>query len=95
MLLLQDAAEKAQAAELATTPGGAWDFSALGWNLINVAIFGLLGVVIFGVALWLITNLAPFSVKKEIEEDQNTALAVVMGAILIGLAIILAAAIAG
>ncbi len=79
----------------AAPAGGAWDFNALGWNVINVGVFGLIGIVLFMIALWLITKLAPFSVKKEIEEDQNVALGVVMGAILIGLAIILAAAIAG
>ena len=37
----------------------------------------------------------PFSIMKEIEHDQNVALGVVMGAILLGLAIIVAAAIHG
>lgn len=74
---------------------GAWDFETLGWNVLNVGLFGLIGIALFMIALWLITKLAPFDVKKEIETDQNTALGVVMGAILIGLAIILAAAIAG
>jgi hypothetical protein len=34
-------------------------------------------------------------VRKEIEEDQNTALAVVIGAVIIGIAIVIAAAIQG
>ena len=37
----------------------------------------------------------PFSVTKEIEEDQNTALAIIMGAVIIGMSIIIAASIVG
>ena len=38
---------------------------------------------------------SPFSVKKEIEEDQNQALAIIIGALIIGIAIIVASAING
>ena len=53
------------------------------------------GAVIFGLAFWLCTKLTPFSVRKEIEEDQNTALAIILGAVIIGLAIIIGSAITG
>lgn len=56
-------------------------------------IYSVLGLVVFLVAFLLITRIAPFSIRKEIEEDQNTALAIIMGSVLIGLAIIIAAAI--
>ena len=36
-------------------------------------------------------KLAPFSVRKEIEVDQNIALAVIMGCVILGISIILAA----
>jgi uncharacterized membrane protein YjfL (UPF0719 family) len=35
----------------------------------------------------------PFSVVKEIEEDQNTALGILFGSVFIGLSIVIAAAI--
>jgi uncharacterized membrane protein YjfL (UPF0719 family) len=38
---------------------------------------------------------APFSVKKEIEEDHNTALAIIIGALIIGIALIISSAIQG
>ena len=38
-------------------------------------------------------KLMPFSVRKEIEEDQNTSLGIIIGSFLIGLAMIIAAAI--
>jgi uncharacterized membrane protein YjfL (UPF0719 family) len=52
-----------------------------------------IGVAVFAVTLYLMSVLSPFSIKKEIEEDQNTALGVIMGSILIGLALIISAAI--
>jgi putative membrane protein len=38
-------------------------------------------------------TLMPFSLRKEIEEDQNTALAIIIGSVIIGMSIIIAAAI--
>ena len=54
-----------------------------------------LGVLVFLLAFWLMGKVTPFSLRKEIEEDQNTSLAIVMGSIVIGLAIIIAAAVHG
>ncbi len=68
-------------------------------NIIRVVvesvIFVGIGLIVFLVAFFLITKLAPFSIRKEIEDDQNTALGIVIGSVMIGLAIIIAAAIGG
>ena len=61
--------------------------------IISSLIFVGIGFVVFLFAFFLITKIAPFSIRKEIEEDQNTALGIVIGAVLIGLSIIIAAAI--
>ena len=53
----------------------------------------LLGLVLFAAAYWLIMKLSPFSVRKEIQEDQNVALAVIIAAFVLGIALIVAAAI--
>ncbi len=58
-------------------------------------VYTVLGIVLFGICIWLVVKIAPFSVQKEIEEDQNIALAVIVGAMILGIAIILAAALAG
>jgi putative membrane protein len=63
--------------------------------LITTAIFTAFGLLIFGLAYVIILKATPFSVRKEIEEDQNVALAVVIGAIIIGISLIIAAAIQG
>jgi uncharacterized membrane protein YjfL (UPF0719 family) len=67
----------------------------LGDAAISTAVFAGIGLAVFGIAFWLMTKLAPFSVKKEIEEDQNTALAVIMAGVLIGISLIIAAAVSG
>ena len=63
--------------------------------LATTAIFVAIGLVVFALAFIIVVLIAPFSVKKEIEEDQNTSLAIIIGAIIIGVAMIISAAIQG
>lgn len=63
--------------------------------LTTTVIFVAIGLVVFLIAFLIVVLVAPFSVKKEIEDDQNTALAIIIGAIIIGIAMIIAAAIHG
>ena len=63
--------------------------------LATTVIFVAIGLVVFTVAFLIVVFVAPFSVKKEIEEDQNTSLAIIIGAIIIGVAMIISAAIQG
>ena len=63
--------------------------------LTTTVIFVLIGLVVFAVAFAIVVLVAPFSVKKEIEEDQNTSLAIIIGAVIIGVAMIISAAIQG
>ncbi len=61
--------------------------------LVTTLIFVSIGLVFFAVAYAVLSRI--FSIHKEIEEDQNTALGIVIGSIMIGIAIIIAAAIHG
>ncbi|HKX82911.1 MAG TPA: DUF350 domain-containing protein [Pyrinomonadaceae bacterium] len=63
--------------------------------LATTLIFVFIGLIVFGLAYFIVVLVAPFSVKKEIEEDHNTALAIIIGAMIIGIAMIIAAAIQG
>ena len=63
--------------------------------LATTVIFVLIGLVVFGLAFLIVVIAAPFSVKKEIEEDQNVSLAIIIGAVIIGVAMIISAAIQG
>jgi uncharacterized membrane protein YjfL (UPF0719 family) len=62
-------------------------------GIVQSLIFTAIGVVVFAVTFFLIVKALPFSVRKEIEEDQNTSLGILLGSVFIGLAIIIAAAI--
>ena len=61
--------------------------------LVTTLIFVFIGLVIFSVAYGVLGFMYP--IKKEIEEDQNTALGIVIGSIMIGLALIISSAIQG
>jgi putative membrane protein len=61
--------------------------------LVTTLIFVFIGLVIFSVAYGVLSFIYP--IKKEIEEDHNTALGIVIGSIMIGLAMIISAAIQG
>ena len=61
----------------------------------NATVYTVFGVVVFAIAFVIMTKLTPFSIRKEIEEDQNTALGVIVAGVLIGLALIISAAISG
>jgi putative membrane protein len=63
--------------------------------LVTTVVFVVLGLLVFGIAFLIIRNAAPFSIRKELEEDQNVALAIVIGSVILGVALIIAAAIHG
>lgn len=61
----------------------------------TTVIFVALGLIVFAIAFVIVVLVAPFSVKKEIEDDQNISLAVIIGSVIIGIAMIISAAIHG
>jgi putative membrane protein len=63
--------------------------------IVTTLVFVVIGLIIFALAFLIIAKAAPFSVRKEIEDDQNVALAVVIASIILGSALIIAAAIHG
>jgi putative membrane protein len=66
-------------------------FDVLMEALVTTLIFVSIGILFFAVAYFILGRMFP--IHKEIEEDQNTALGIVIGSIMIGIAIIIAAAI--
>ena len=61
--------------------------------LLNALIYALLGIVIFLFAFVIVDKLTPYHLWKEIVEDKNVALAILIGAISLGMCIIIAAAV--
>ena len=79
------------AAAAATSTGATLD--SLPANILSTVVYATLGLIFFGLAFMIFNKVMPFSVRKEIEEDQNTSLGVIIGSMLIGISIIIAAAI--
>lgn len=57
--------------------------------------FTAMGLAAFALAFLVIAKATPFSIRKEIEEDHNVAFAIILGAIIIGVAHIVAATVHG
>lgn len=65
----------------------------LAGGLLAALIYAVLGIVIFVAALVAVDRMTPGTLWKEIIEEHNTALAVMMAGVAIALSIIVAAAI--
>ncbi|MGB0037110.1 MAG: DUF350 domain-containing protein [Candidatus Acidiferrales bacterium] len=62
-------------------------------NLINAVVFAFLGIIVFTIAFIVMDKLTPYHLWKEIVQEHNMALAILVGAMSIGLCIIIASAI--
>ena len=69
--------------------------SPLVQSLLNVAVYTAAGLLLFALAFFVMGKVTPFSIRKEIEDDQNVALAIVIGSVIIGIALIIVASIVG
>jgi putative membrane protein len=65
----------------------------MGDAVVSSSVFAGIGLIVFGVAFWIMNKVSPFSIKKEIEEDHNVALAVIMAGVIIGVSLIISSAI--
>ena len=63
--------------------------------VISSIIFSVLGVVVFWLSFVAIDRLTPYDLWKEISQDRNVALAIIVGAMSLGICTIIAAAIHG
>lgn len=64
-----------------------------GDQVISALVFSAIGMVAFALFFFLLPRVLPFSLKKEILEDENTALGIVIGAIVLGMALIIGQAV--
>lgn len=62
-------------------------------EVVGTVFYTLVGVILMWGCWKVLDWLTPFSIVKEIEEDQNVALAILIGSIFLALAIIIAAVI--
>jgi putative membrane protein len=62
-------------------------------NLLAALVYALLGIVIFVISFAILDLITPYHLWREIVEDKNIALAILLGAISLGMCIIIAAAV--
>jgi uncharacterized membrane protein YjfL (UPF0719 family) len=67
----------------------------LGRSLMTSLVFSLVGMVVFVAGFYVLRFVLPMDMKKEIEHDQNTALGIIIGSFILGLAFIVGMAIHG
>ncbi|MFO0558877.1 MAG: DUF350 domain-containing protein [Polyangiales bacterium] len=69
--------------------------SSLVRGVVGSLVYSTVGLVMFAVAFLIINKAVPFSIRKEIEDDQNTSLGIVIAAVIVGIAMIVSAAVHG
>jgi putative membrane protein len=69
--------------------------SELFLHLKTAAIFCLLGLAILALVWVVLIKVLPFSLRKEIEVDQNICLGIILGSLIMGISLIIAASIHG
>jgi len=62
-----------------------------GVPLLDGLLFAVLGIVVFAVAFAILAKAAPFHLWKEVVQERNIAVAILAGAVALGLAWIIAA----
>ena len=62
-------------------------------EVVSTIVYSGIGLGLMAAVWMLISWLTPFPIVKEIEEDQNSALAILVGAVFVAMAIIIAAVI--
>ena len=71
------------------------DWSVFSRTFVSTVIYTLFGIVVFFIAFLAIVKISPFSIVKELETDHNTAVAILIASVIIGLAMIISAALHG
>jgi uncharacterized membrane protein YjfL (UPF0719 family) len=61
--------------------------------MVAALVYATMGLVIFAVAFIVVDRLTPYHLWKEIIDEKNSALAIVVGAVAIGISIIVSSAI--
>jgi uncharacterized membrane protein YjfL (UPF0719 family) len=61
--------------------------------IVDSIVYSIIGGLILLGAFWVIQLILPFSMHKEIAEDHNVSLGIILGAFIIGLSLIISTAI--
>lgn len=62
-------------------------------NVVNAVVYAAIGIVIFAGSFLVLDKITPYNLWKEIVQEHNMALAILLGAMSLGLCVIIAAAV--
>lgn len=62
-------------------------------NVVNAIVYAALGIIVFAGAFLVIDKVTPYNLWKEIVQEHNTALAILLGAMSLGICVIIASAV--
>jgi len=62
-------------------------------NVVNAIVYAAIGIVIFAGAFLVLDKVTPYNLWKEIVQEHNTALAILLGAMSLGICVIIASAV--
>lgn len=62
-------------------------------NVVNAVVYAAIGIVIFYCAFLVLDKVTPYNLWKEIVQEHNTALAILLGGMSLGICVIIAAAV--
>ena len=71
------------------------DWATFVRQIIATIVFTVIGLAFFMLSDWMVERVMPRSIRKSIEEDKNVALAIVIAAVILGIALIVSAAVRG
>jgi uncharacterized membrane protein YjfL (UPF0719 family) len=63
--------------------------------IVDSLLYSVLGTIVLLGAFAFIERVLPFSLRKEVAEDQNVALGIILGAFILGVSLIISSAIRG
>lgn len=62
-------------------------------NVVNAIVYAAIGIVIFAGAFLVLDKVTPYNLWKEIVQEHNMALAILLGAMSLGICVIIASAV--
>jgi len=62
-------------------------------NVVNAILYAAIGIVIFAGAFLVLDKVTPYNLWKEIVQEHNLSLAILLGAMSLGICVIIAAAV--
>ena len=57
--------------------------------ILSTAVIGVLGIALLMLAIWVLDKLTTYSIHRQLEEEKNVAVAIVVAAVILGISIVI------